>query len=216
MSSLFVIDQCTDIYIEFLTQHRIVTSPFLKQHLESVFTTYALLSTKAEINICSTNDLFEHTGTSTRSRTANAMKKDLKKIATLLDEVQRLIHFTKGGQQLLNDKNTSKQISSINVLKEGAMLASDSIVLSGGRSQSSERKARLDMILELRAIAEYYDLSFPLRGQHNRFADIVFSIYDLLGVQVTDMGGDFKDTSDMYTSEYKSKYFINFKYNEKR
>ena len=172
-----------------------------------------MLTTKSEVDVSITNDLFEHTGTIKTSRTANAMKRDLNKIAELLSEAERLIHSTKGGQQLLTSDN-SKVLNSIRILRASAQVKSKEIVLVGGRSQSGERSARLELVLKLRALAEYLGIATS-SYQDNLFGEAIQSIYEKLRIQVSDLSRDFKEVNSQYTDARKRQLHLNFKFLEK-
>lgn len=214
MEQLFVFGECTLIFVRFLRKNNAeINEAKINDYLNKLFLDYALLATKSDNDVSITNDLFEHTGTIKTSRTANAMKRDLNKIAELLSEVERIIHSTKGGQQLLTSDN-SKVLNSIEILRASAQVKSDEIVLVGGRSQSGERSARLELVLKLRALAEYLGIATS-SYQDNLFGEAVQSIYEKLRIQVSDLSRDFKEVNSQYTDERKSRLHLNLKFLEK-
>ena len=214
MQDQFVFSECTLIFVQFLRNNNVeINNPKLSDYLNNLFFEYALLTTKSEVDVSITNDLFEHTGTIKTSRTANAMKRDLNKIAELLSEAERLIHSTKGGQQLLTSDN-SKVLNSIRILRASAQVKSKEIVLVGGRSQSGERSARLELVLKLRALAEYLGIATS-SYQDNLFGEAIQSIYEKLRIQVSDLSRDFKEVNSQYTDARKRQLHLNFKFLEK-
>ena len=214
MQDQFVFSECTLIFVQFLRNNNVeINNPKLSDYLNNLFFEYALLTAKSEVDVSITNDLFEHTGTIKTSRTANAMKRDLNKIAKLLSEVERLIHSTKGGLQLLTIDN-SKVLNSIGILRALAQVKSNEIVLVGGRSQSGERSARLELVLKLRALAEYLGIATS-SYQDNLFGEAIQTIYKKLRIQVSDLSRDFKEVNNQYTDARKSQLHLNLKFLEK-
>jgi hypothetical protein len=214
MQDQFVFSECTLIFVQFLRNNNVeINNPKLSDYLNNLFFEYALLTAKSEVDVSITNDLFEHTGTIKTSRTANAMKRDLNKIAKLLSEVERLIHSTKGGLQLLTSDN-SKVLNSIGILRALAQVKSNEIVLVGGRSQSGERSARLELVLKLRALAEYLGIATS-SYQDNLFGEAIQTIYKKLRIQVSDLSRDFKEVNNQYTDARKSQLHLNLKFLEK-
>ena len=85
MQDQFVFSECTLIFVRFLRKNNAeINEAKINDYLNKLFLDYALLATKSDNDVSITNDLFEHTGTIKTSRTANAMKRDLNKIAELL------------------------------------------------------------------------------------------------------------------------------------
>ena len=214
MQDQFVFSECTLIFVRFIRKNNAeINEAKINDYLNKLFLNYALLATKSDNDVSITTDLFEHTGTIKTSRTANAMKRDLNKIAKLLSEVERLIHSTKGGHQLLTSDN-SKVLNSIGILRALAQVKSNEIVLVGGRSQSGERSARLELVLKLRALAEYLGIAAS-SYQDNLFGEAIQSIYEKLRIQVSDLSRDFKEVNSQYTDARKSQLHLNLKFLEK-
>ena len=214
MQDQFVFSECTLIFVRFLVENNAeINEAKINDYLNKLFLHYALLATKSDVDVSITNDLFERTGMIKTSRTANAMKRDLNKIAELLSKVERLIHSTKGGQQLLTSDN-SKVLNSIGILRALAQVKSNEIVLVGGRSQSGERSARLELVLKLRALAEYLGIATS-SYQDNLFGEAIQSIYEKLRIQVSDLSRDFKEVNSQYTDARKSQLHLNLKFLEK-
>lgn len=214
MEELFVFGECTLIFVRFLRKNNAeINEAKINDYLNKLFLDYALLATKSDNDVSITNDLFEHTGTIKTSRTANAMKRDLNKIAELLSEVERIIHSTKGGQQLLTSDN-SKVLNSIEILRASAQVKSNEIVLVGGRSQSGERSARLELVLKLRALAEHFGINTS-SYRDGAFGEAIQSIYDELKIQVNNLNRDFQEVNSQYTDERKSRLHLNLKFLEK-
>ena len=214
MQDQFVFSECTLIFVRFIRKNNAeINEAKINDYLNKLFLNYALLATKSDNDVSITTDLFEHTGMIKTSRTANAMKRDLNKIAELLSEAERLIHSTKGGQQLLTSDN-SKVLNSIGILRALAQVKSNEIVLVGGRSQSGERSARLELVLKLRALAEYLGIAAS-SYQDNLFGEAIQSIYKKLRIQVSDLSRDFKEVNSQYTDARKSQLHLNLKFLEK-
>ena len=214
MQDQFVFSECTLIFVRFIRKNNAeINEAKINDYLNKLFLNYALLATKSDNDVSITTDLFEHTGMIKTSRTANAMKRDLNKIAKLLSEVERLIHSTKGGHQLLTSDN-SKVLNSIGILRALAQVKSNEIVLVGGRSQSGERSARLELVLKLRALAEYLGIAAS-SYQDNLFGEAIQSIYEKLRIQVSDLSRDFKEVNSQYTDARKSQLHLNLKFLEK-
>lgn len=198
-----IVNLLTEKFIIYLQENsKSENSPcHITSYLNKVFSEYILLTMIHDARAIYTNDLFEHTGTYKDSRQRNQMKKDFLAISDHLKKAEKLIFTTKAGQKLL--KNRYMEI--LQVLSSSAEYEANQIAFSKGKSNSKERIARLEMLLNLRVIAEYYNAPHSCKS---KFENIISEIYDNLGVNVSDLSRDIG--KEKILNHEKRKIILNF------